>query len=83
MERNSLDTSKYMKLALHLAKKSYRRGEIPVGAVVVLHGKVVGYGYNLKETLNDARACRTSRLKDGCENSWHLPFGRDKDVYNP
>lgn len=54
MERNSLDTSKYMKLALHLAKKSYMRGEIPVGAVVVLHGKVVGYGYNLKETLNDA-----------------------------
>lgn len=43
-----------MKLALHLAKKSYKLGEIPVGAVVVLHGKVIGYGYNLKETLNDA-----------------------------
>lgn len=43
-----------MNLALHLAKKSYKLGEIPVGAVVVLHGKVIGYGYNLKETLNDA-----------------------------
>ncbi len=43
-----------MKLALHLAKKSYKLGEIPVGAVVVLHGKIIGYGYNLKETLEDA-----------------------------
>ena len=43
-----------MNLALHLAKKSYKLSEIPVGAVVVLHGKVIGYGYNLKETLKDA-----------------------------
>lgn len=43
-----------MKVAIALARRSYRLGEIPVGAVVVYRGKIIGYGFNLKETLNDA-----------------------------
>lgn len=54
MGKSKYEEERYMKFAFHLAKKSYRLGEIPVGAVIVLNGKVIGYGYNLKETLKDA-----------------------------
>lgn len=75
MERSNLDKSKYMKLALRLAKKSYKRGEIPVGAVVVLHGKIIGYGYNLKETLKDATQhaeIRALKMAAKTTDTYHL-----------
>jgi len=43
---------KYMRLALREARKAERLGEVPVGAVIVKDGKVVGRGYNRIE-----RAC--------------------------
>ena len=36
----------FMRRALELAAEARRRGEVPVGAVVVLDGAVVGEGYN-------------------------------------
>ena len=38
------------------AVKAYNMGEIPVGAVIVKDGLVIGRGHNLKETLNDVTA---------------------------
>jgi tRNA(adenine34) deaminase len=46
----------YMRLALNEAKKAYDAQEIPIGAVVVCQGKVIGRGYNLTEQLNDVTA---------------------------
>ncbi|MDQ8006521.1 MAG: nucleoside deaminase [Pedobacter sp.] len=46
----------YMRLALHEAKKAYDAQEIPIGAIVVCKGKVIGRGYNLTEQLNDVTA---------------------------
>jgi tRNA(adenine34) deaminase len=46
----------FMRLALQEAEKAYLAGEIPVGAVVVCKGRVVGRGYNLTEQLNDVTA---------------------------
>ncbi len=40
---------KWMTEALALAAQAAERGEIPVGAVIVHEGKLVGSGYNLKE----------------------------------
>jgi len=40
---------KYMKIALKEAKKAYKKGEIPVGAVVVYKEKVIARAYNTKE----------------------------------
>ena len=37
------------------AVKAYNMGEIPVGAVIVKDGFVIGRGHNLKETLNDVK----------------------------
>ena len=38
------------------AIKAYDKGEIPVGAVIVKDGVIIGRGHNLKETLNDVTA---------------------------
>jgi tRNA(adenine34) deaminase len=48
--------SYFMKLALGQAKSALRAGEVPVGAVAVSQGKVVGKGFNLKERLQDPTA---------------------------
>ncbi|ANQ50470.1 nucleoside deaminase [Flammeovirga sp. MY04] len=50
------DDNQYMRLALELAKEAFKEGEIPVGAVVVVDGKVIGKGYNQTEKLNDPTA---------------------------
>ncbi len=46
----------FMRFALNEAKKAFEAGEIPIGAVVVCKGKVIGRGYNLTEQLNDVTA---------------------------
>ncbi|MCL2766920.1 MAG: tRNA adenosine(34) deaminase TadA [Peptococcaceae bacterium] len=45
-----------MQMALQEAEKAYNKGEVPVGAVVVLNGAVIGRGHNLRETLQDSSA---------------------------
>jgi len=46
----------WMELAIAEAKKAARLGEVPVGAVIIKDGKVIGRGRNLKETFNDPTA---------------------------
>ena len=41
--------SEYMQLALSAARKAASRGEIPVGAVIVLGGQVIATAYNDRE----------------------------------
>ena len=53
---NNLAHKKWMKLALDEATKAYEKKEIPVGAVVVKDGRVVGRGYNQRENLKNPTA---------------------------
>lgn len=46
----------YMQEALKLAKKAFEEGEIPIGAIIVSNGKIIGKGYNMTERLNDVTA---------------------------
>jgi tRNA(adenine34) deaminase len=57
-ENNSTEQADehFMRLALHEAQAAYKLGEIPIGAVVVCKGKVIGRGHNLTEQLNDVTA---------------------------
>ena len=41
---------KYMKEAIKQAKKAYALGEVPIGCVIVHEGKVIGRGYNRRNT---------------------------------
>jgi len=45
---------KYMKEALKEAEKAKGIEEVPIGAVIVKNNKIIGRGYNLKETLKDS-----------------------------
>ena len=46
----------FMQMAISEAKKALEEREVPIGAVVVCRGRVVGRGHNLVETLGDATA---------------------------
>ena len=46
----------FMKMALKEAEKAFEEGEVPVGAVVVIGGKIISRGYNMVEKLNDPTA---------------------------
>ena len=41
---------KYMKEALKQAKKAYSLGEVPIGCVIVCQDKIIGRGYNRRNT---------------------------------
>ena len=46
----------FMKKALQEAESAYAKGEIPVGAVIVMDNKVIARSHNLTEMLNDVTA---------------------------
>lgn len=50
------DHTRFMMAALQLAEQAAREGEIPVGAVVVKDGEIIGKGYNQIERLQDPTA---------------------------
>ncbi len=47
---------RFMQRALEQAVRAFDEGEIPVGAVVVADGKIIGKGYNQTEKLHDVTA---------------------------
>lgn len=65
----------YMQVAVEQARKAARRGEVPIGCVIVRNGKIIAKGYNQRERKQNClwhaeivalnRACR--KLK-----SWRL-----------
>jgi len=46
----------FMKKALQEAEIAYEKGEIPVGAIIVVANKVIARSHNLTELLNDVTA---------------------------
>lgn len=46
----------FMKKALQEAEMAFEKGEIPVGAVVVIEDRVIARSHNLTELLNDVTA---------------------------
>ena len=80
MDRNinpdQLD-ERYMRLALALAAEAAAEGEVPVGAVIVRDGAVVGTGRNRRETVRSALAhAEIEAIADACRRlgGWRL-FG--------
>ena len=50
------DDAYFMKRALQEATTAFELGEVPVGAVVVTEGRIIGTGHNLTERLRDVTA---------------------------
>lgn len=51
-----MEDTYFMKQALNEAREAARRGEVPVGAVVVCRDRIIARGYNLTEMLVDVTA---------------------------
>jgi len=50
------DHNKWMTIALEEARKALEKEEVPVGAVIIQDGKIIGRGHNLVESLQDPTA---------------------------
>ena len=51
-----MEDTYFMKQALNEAREAARRGEVPVGAVVVCRDRIIARGHNLTEMLVDVTA---------------------------
>ena len=75
------DHVKFMKTALALAERAARGEDVPVGAVIVKDGKIIGRGKNFRENGNDATAhAEIVAIRDACKQlgNRHLD---DCDIY--
>lgn len=53
---NIFDDTYFMRRALQEAETAFDKGEIPVGAVIVINNRIIARAHNLTETLNDVTA---------------------------
>ncbi len=66
---------KWMRMALTEARYAEKEGEVPVGAVIVRDGSVIGVGHNRCISLCDATAhaeCRAISMASHAIGSWRL-----------
>lgn len=71
----------FMKIAIKNALKAYYLNEIPVGCVIIKNGKVIGEGYNIKDTSNiSTNHAEIISINNSCLNlnSWRL---NDSSMY--
>lgn len=65
----------FMDQAIELAKEAAKEGEVPVGAVVVIDGRIVGSGRNRRETDKNALAhAEIEAINEACKTlgGWRL-----------
>ncbi len=65
----------FMREALKLARESFNEGEVPVGAVVVKDGQIVGIGRNRREISKNALAhAEIEAINEACKalGGWRL-----------
>ena len=53
---NPFDDTYFMKKALQEAELAYEKGEVPIGAVIVIDDRIIARAHNLTEQLNDVTA---------------------------
>ncbi len=67
--------AKYMELALLEAHTAFKKGEVPVGAVIVKGEEILSRAHNLTETLKDATAhAEIIAIREACRRlgGWRL-----------
>jgi len=65
----------FMRVALEEAVHAFDKGEVPVGALVVRNGEVIGRAHNLRETTKDPSAhaeILALRAATRVSDSWRL-----------
>ena len=67
--------SEFMIRAIELAHKAAAEGEVPVGAVIVKNGEIIGEGYNMREQKKNALShAETEAINNACKKlgDWRL-----------
>lgn len=72
---------RFMRMALDEARQAMEKGEVPVGAVIVCRGRVVGRGHNLTETLTDVTAHAEMQAITAASNSLGGKYLPDCTLY--
>lgn len=70
-----LTDAEYMQIALQLAREAAEEGEVPVGAVVVRDGEIIGTGRNRREVRKNALAhAELEAIHNACTHlgGWQL-----------
>ena len=65
----------YLTKIIELSKKSLESGDVPIGAIIVKDGKIIGEGYNTREKNNDVMGhAEINAIKDASKNlnNWNL-----------
>ena len=65
----------YMSLAINEAKKGYKKGEVPIGCIIVKDDKIIAKAYNKRETLGLSLAhAEVLAIKKACKklHDWRL-----------
>ena len=73
--------NKFMEEALKLAQKANKKGEVPIGAVIVRNGKIISKGFNKREkTQNAIMHAEIVAIEKACKKlrSWRLD---DCEIY--
>jgi tRNA(adenine34) deaminase len=71
-----LTDADYMRAALQLAQSAWDAGEVPVGAVVVMNGEIIGRGYNHPISSHDPTThAEVAALRDAAvrQQNYRLP----------
>lgn len=65
----------YLTKIIELSKKSLESGDVPIGAIIVKDGEIIGEGYNTREKNNDVMGhAEINAIKDASKNlnNWNL-----------
>jgi len=65
----------WMRVAIEEAKKAEALAEVPIGAIVVHQGQIIGRGHNLRETTQNATThAEMIAIQEACKaiGSWRL-----------
>lgn len=68
--------NEFMQAALDCAAKALKKGEVPIGAVVVSNGKIISRGYNKRTKKQIATAhAEIEAIEKACKKlkSWRIP----------
>ena len=69
------DSMNYMEIAIKEANKAYKKGDVPVGAIIIKNNKIIAKAYNTKEKNKNAiNHAEILVIKKACKklNTWHL-----------
>ncbi len=71
----------YMQEALRLAEVAFKEDEVPIGAIIVSQGKIIGKGYNLTERLHDVTAHAEMQAFTAASNFMGGKYLKDCTLY--